>query len=68
MSSVDESITHCLEEIDSNFVKAIDIVASINKSIKVIAANVREMDTHSQVWFSFFDLCGKPSQLSHANV
>ena len=64
MSSVDESITHCLEEIESNFVKSIEIVASIKRSIRVISANMRELDTHSQVWFSLFDICGRPTPTS----
>ena len=49
MSSVDESITHCLEQIDSTFVKAIDVVASISKSVKSISSNMREMEMHSRV-------------------
>lgn len=49
MSSVDERITYCLEEIDNNFVKAIDIVSSMTRSIKTIASNMREMDSHSRV-------------------
>lgn len=50
MSSVDENITHCLEQIDSAFVQAIDVVSSISKSIKVISSNMRELDMHSRVW------------------
>ena len=49
MSSVDENITHCLEQIDSTFVKAIDVVASISKSVKSISSNMREMEMHSRV-------------------
>ena len=68
MSSVDENITHCLEEIESNFVKAIEIVASIKRSIRVISANMRELDAHSQVWLSLFDICGRPTPTSETNV
>lgn len=49
MNSVDENITRCLEEIDANFVKAIDIVSSISRSVKGIALNLKEMDSASQV-------------------
>lgn len=49
MNSVDENITRCLEEIDANFVKAIDIVSSISRSVKGISLNLKEMDSASQV-------------------
>lgn len=49
MSSVDESITRCLEEIDANFVKAIDIVASMSRNVKGISLNLKEMNAASQV-------------------
>ena len=48
MSSVDESITRCLEEIDANFVKAIDIVASMSRNVKGISLNLKEMNAASQ--------------------
>ena len=49
MNSVDENITRCLEEIDANFVKAIDIVSSISRSVKGISLNLKEMNNASQV-------------------
>ena len=55
MNSVDENITRCLEEIDSNFVKAIDIVTTMSKSVKGIATNMKELEACSQVGFSSFD-------------
>ena len=49
MNSVDENITRCLEEIDANFVKAIDIVSSISRSVKGISLNLKEMNNASQM-------------------
>lgn len=49
MDSIDENITHCLQEIDANFVKAIDIIGSMSKSIKEIANNMKELDECSKV-------------------
>lgn len=51
MNPTDEVITRYLEEIDANFVKAIDIVTSMNKTIKNISTNMRELDACSQVVF-----------------
>ena len=51
MNSVDEQITHYLEEIDASFVKALDIVGSMNKHIKAIAMNMKELDEYSKVGF-----------------
>lgn len=51
MNPADEVITRCLEEIDANFVKAIDIVTSMNKTIKNISTNMKELDACSQVEF-----------------
>lgn len=51
MNSVDEQITHYLEEIDASFVKALDIVGSMNKHIKAIAMNMKELDEYSKVDF-----------------
>lgn len=57
MNSVDENITHCLEEIDANLVRAIDIVGSMKKSVKEISKNLKEIDECSKVsnsvYFSF---------------
>ena len=51
MNSVDQQITHYLEEIDASFVKALDIVGSMNKHIKAIAMNMKELDEYSKVDF-----------------
>lgn len=53
MNPADEVITRCLEEIDANFVKAIDIVTSMNKTIKNISTNMKELDACSQVEFDY---------------
>ena len=49
MNPTDEVITRYLEEIDSNFVKAIDIVTSMSKTIKSISMNMKELNACSQV-------------------
>lgn len=74
MNSVDEQITHYLEEIDASFVKALDIVGSMNKHIKAIAMNMKELDEYSKVdfidsskkqtWYTFFNLCNPPNNNS----
>lgn len=51
MSSIDENITYCLQEIDANLVKAIDVVGTMKKSIKEIAKNLKELDECSKVCF-----------------
>ena len=55
MSAVDNSIIHCLEEIDARFVKAIDIVGSMRKSVKEIASNMKQLDEYSKVVFGVSD-------------
>ena len=74
MNSVDEQITHYLEEIDASFVKALVIVGSMNKHIKAIAMNMKELDEYSKVdfidsskkqtWYTFFNLCNPPNNNS----
>lgn len=56
MDSIDENITHCLEEIDANIVKAIDIIGSMSKSIKEITNNMKELDECSKVKIELFVL------------
>ncbi|KAK8827695.1 hypothetical protein WA577_007242 [Blastocystis sp. JDR] len=66
MNSVDENITRCLEEIDANFVKAIDIVSSISRSVKGISLNLKEMNNASQQWLDFFNVCSCPHNASQS--